>query len=285
MSTYGYLAHYGVKGQKWGVRNGPPYPIEDKVLRKGTILSSVSTKLDPEKIAARDKKWMYFYNQDDEWDKKVYEGAFATYLQDYRSAGRQVVARYQYEIVKDLKMPNKSERYNAFKTILNENNKETINDIKDYQKYAKESVRKGNTNPSYKKYAKINLNKLKTEADYELAYEMFNHCMENISQYKSAKKYADYMSKNYDAMVDDNNQGRYNRAHDPIIIFRVDQAIKRLDPTLSGIVDKNGAGSLQKAMEAYKKDTGTRFLHPDEIERNINDVQKELRKYGEKVKL
>lgn len=23
------LYHYGIKGQKWGVRRGPPYPIED----------------------------------------------------------------------------------------------------------------------------------------------------------------------------------------------------------------------------------------------------------------
>lgn len=28
------LEHHGVKGQQWGVRNGPPYPIEDKVLKK-----------------------------------------------------------------------------------------------------------------------------------------------------------------------------------------------------------------------------------------------------------
>lgn len=24
-----YLAHHGIKGQKWGVRNGPPYPLQD----------------------------------------------------------------------------------------------------------------------------------------------------------------------------------------------------------------------------------------------------------------
>lgn len=25
--NYFYLAHHGIQGQKWGVRNGPPYPL------------------------------------------------------------------------------------------------------------------------------------------------------------------------------------------------------------------------------------------------------------------
>ena len=25
-----YLAHHGIKGQKWGVRKGPPYPLDSK---------------------------------------------------------------------------------------------------------------------------------------------------------------------------------------------------------------------------------------------------------------
>lgn len=37
-----YLSHHGVKGQEWGVRNGPPYPIEDKVAKKKTIAYSAN---------------------------------------------------------------------------------------------------------------------------------------------------------------------------------------------------------------------------------------------------
>ncbi|MBP5597480.1 MAG: hypothetical protein J6Y02_19060 [Pseudobutyrivibrio sp.] len=37
MSQYGYLVHHGIKGQKWGVRNGPPYPLGSgtkRIMRK-----------------------------------------------------------------------------------------------------------------------------------------------------------------------------------------------------------------------------------------------------------
>lgn len=47
------LKHYGVKGMKWGVRNGPPYPL-DKSKKRDTIVleaiesGQVSTKINRE---------------------------------------------------------------------------------------------------------------------------------------------------------------------------------------------------------------------------------------------
>lgn len=40
-----YLFHHGIKGQKWGVKNGPPYPIQTRknvLLKKGSIAYRVS---------------------------------------------------------------------------------------------------------------------------------------------------------------------------------------------------------------------------------------------------
>ncbi len=42
-----YLAHHGVKGQKWGVRHGPPYPLKDGRSRgraKSTPRTSITKK-------------------------------------------------------------------------------------------------------------------------------------------------------------------------------------------------------------------------------------------------
>lgn len=31
------LCHHGIKGQKWGVRNGPPYPLDEKNYHRSEI--------------------------------------------------------------------------------------------------------------------------------------------------------------------------------------------------------------------------------------------------------
>ena len=39
-----YLAHHGVKGQKWGVRHGPPYPLDSAKRPKPRVQGSVQKK-------------------------------------------------------------------------------------------------------------------------------------------------------------------------------------------------------------------------------------------------
>ncbi len=56
------LYHHGIKGQKWGVRNGPPYPI-DRTSKRGTIVRDaiasgmVSKKINREKQLRHTKRW------------------------------------------------------------------------------------------------------------------------------------------------------------------------------------------------------------------------------------
>lgn len=83
--------------------------------------------------------------------------------------------------------------------------------------------------------------------------------MEAAHYFKSTRAYCDAMVKEFDAMVDDNNQGIYNRAHDPVIIFKVDKLLK--------------------------SDKLAQQLTVEEIVKNTNIVREELEKHGERIKL
>ena len=102
-------------------------------------------------------------------------------------------------------------------------------------------------------------NNIKTEEEWNIAYSVFNHMMESVQSYKTTTEYAKRMSKKYDAMVDDNNQSTYNRAQDPVIIFRANEALKAIGDV--------------------------KIIEANEIMNNYNDVKKELNKHGENVKL
>lgn len=66
-SDAGYLQHHGVKGQKWGVRNGPPYPIEkDHITRDTRVNRPNKDKINEifETMSLKDKQKIWpGYNQ------------------------------------------------------------------------------------------------------------------------------------------------------------------------------------------------------------------------------
>ena len=81
-----YLSHHGIKGQKWGRRNGPPYPLSSEV-HKAVVTgkSTKSKKIDKKKIADkvrenRRKKIMHdpkkLYKHASEFSKKEIDDAY-----------------------------------------------------------------------------------------------------------------------------------------------------------------------------------------------------------------
>lgn len=249
------LKHHGIEGQKWGVRRGPPYPIEDRVLKKGTKINSVSAYGNSEVYKNR-RGWMYTYRDDDEWDNKVYKGPFTVFKAE---TGAKYVFEHKYETVEDLLMPTKKQRIEEMKNLPR---KQLIQDLKTTRdRLVEKGI--GNSDEQKQQYKNIDLDNIVTDKDWATAYSIFNHAMENLSRTKSTIEYAKVMSKKFDAMVDDNNQGSYNDAHDPIIIFNAKKYLK----TLSNypVPDK--------------------YVSPEQVHKNYTEVAKELAKKGRMVAL
>ena len=263
-----YLAHHGIKGQKWGVRNGPPYPIDHTVMPKGTRINSV-VGIRPDSVVGRfispkdmanvianarkaDGRWIYTYNPEDEWDSKVYKGPFSVYLAVGKGAA--YVAECQYETIKDLRMPTKKERIDEFEKLLNDRKyrKTVIRDISEIRDRAlKMNI------PDWEKemYKNFDPKRIETKKDLEAAYALFNHAMEAAYYYGSTREYSKRMADKWDAMVDDNNQGVYNNAHDPVIIFRANEALKALESKLVSIEETT---KFYKQVEAELAKEGKR---------------------------
>lgn len=254
-----YICHYGRKNQKWGVRNGPPYPIEDTVLKAGTRLNSVSSTWFTN-IYKNSGRSIYTYRPDELWDKKVYEGPFSEYLARYR--GAQQLRIHEFETTEDMKMPTSKERKDRFNELLNDKKKgDSVK--KDLQTVRDQLVEYqiGNAKEQ-EQYKNFDVSNIKTKEDLDVAYNIFNHAMESAYYYKSTREYMDIMQKHYDAMVDDNNQGVYNDARDPIIVF-------------------NG----RKFLKDVADQKAPKYLTWDEVLTNSDEVRDTLVKQGKKMKL
>lgn len=240
------LYHHGIPNQKWGVRNGPPYPLSqsakssaekkaenslDKgseksynnstdptIMTKGTKLNSVSSYVDSEVYKKRGR-WLYAYDPNDKWDSAVYKGPFSKYL---RQCGARKVYEHQYETVKDLKMPTKQQRVDAFIDMY----KDSPITVADDLSYIQKLMKRANMGSAESRNVKVS--DLKSEQDFRAAYEIFNHAMEAAYRFVSTRKYAELMSKKYDAMIDDNNQSVYNETNKPVIIFKANEALKTI---------------------------------------------------------
>lgn len=152
-------------------------------------------------------------------------------------------------------MPTSKERVDEFLKMYNDKKTSEIvkTDLKNVQEYMKMVGFKGVENVQG-----VNVDKLKTESDKRAAYEIFNHAMEAAHQFESTKAYMKIMSTKYDAMVDDNNQRVYNAAHDPVIIFKTEEALQTIGKV--------------------------RLVKDREMRRNVKEVEEKLAEQGEKLK-
>ncbi|MEY8515334.1 hypothetical protein AALC25_00130 [Lachnospiraceae bacterium 29-84] len=256
---WGFLCHHGVKGQKWGVKNGPPYPIDQKVgkgknhskdeldkdirVAKGTKVKHISDKAD---IDLRNSPIHISYK---EWDNLVYKGAFATGKMIYE--GAKSIFEHTYTVTEELVSPSKKKRVDIFMELVKDNKVRATKDL--------ETIERDNRSfgvsrkKSSKPFSKMNDKELRNEG-----YKTFVSGFEDREKYKITKQYIDKMKKkSYNALVDDNNIKVYNEVKSPMLVL--------------------------DAKKSLRKEGNGRRVFDEEIEQTRKKVEKQLSKKGKKL--
>lgn len=110
-----WLSHHGISGQRWGVQNGPPYPLSSAthkaVLKKGKKVQSMS--MDKPKDPDKGMYVSFTFG-----DKKFYKETMPEY---YKTLGAKVSYKNIYTLTEDLVVPNEQTVKDTLeKLILND---------------------------------------------------------------------------------------------------------------------------------------------------------------------
>jgi len=207
-----YLAHHGILGQKWGKRNGPPYPLKggsytpterkaikearkkkysrynkkhyDEVLSKGTVFKTLS--MDPNRTKNADMFFASHTKADVDhykefFDKKVPQ---TVYDSNGNAIGTGMFYKYSIQNVanKDIKIASEDSGATAFRKLY-ETDRDFYNFITDPSRLRQrfeDGVHR--ISPGYET-ARRTMNKMQdpsyipTDKDLDLVYRIFNHAI------------------------------------------------------------------------------------------------------------
>ena len=200
------LFHHGVKGQQWGVKHGPPYPIQKGnpvTLRAGTKISRLSIY---DESVSQGRAYVNYNNL----DKDHYKGFFAARLKALH--GNADVYEITFTAKKDLKSPGLEERINTFKELY-ENDPEIRKELAKY--YRSNHIKFAPLFLYEKRYKDL------TDADLEkIGYNTFVRSLGDVNRKTSEKYFNALIKKGYDFVMDDmDGQYMLRYGREPAIVF------------------------------------------------------------------
>lgn len=248
-----FLKHHGILGQKWGVKNGPPYPLtggkydnrnalelkesrrvkrkrhEDRTIAKGTKLVTLS--VDPNRTkdadmfyAAYDKRDVHEYNAlfNKKMDQPVYD-------KDGNVIGSEKVYKFRIENIpnKNLKIASETNAANAFIDLYSKD-RDFYNYVTDASRMQDKFVESRYRFQGYREARDV-LEKIRSDKDYvpsrdelQVVYRMYNYTIPNLDSdtIKQRQKFFSKVKANgYDGILDTNDAlyGGY-KAEYPVII-------------------------------------------------------------------
>lgn len=200
------LKHHGVKGQRWGVRHGPPYPIDPKNpgdirIKSGTTFKRLSIYDESE---SKGHAYVTYLKN----DSRHYKGFFSARLKAIHK-GKEVYS-IDLKAAQDLKAPSKQKRLETFLELYK--NDPAIG--KELGKY-----HKGDNHfftPLPRAFYEMRYSKLKDDKLTTDGYDTFVRAIGG-NEYVRSKYFQTLAKQGYSFVTDDMDAGRFGK--EPSIIF------------------------------------------------------------------
>ena len=191
----------------------------------------IPTRVLPAKRSDNEKK-LFVYREDDPHDKDVYEGAFTKYIK-YRDFTNKIF-KQKFENIDDLVSPSAQRRAELFVETYRENPglySKLLNRTDVYAQSRKaQGVKYSKGLESF--IGKAIFDKNASDADLKkYGYGLFNMGNEwnDPQTVRANNKYYKKLKKNgYNSLIDDNNAGIYNDAHNPLIVLNAKKHLKNI---------------------------------------------------------
>lgn len=166
-----HLKHHGVKNQKWGVRNGPPYPLDesrDTIIKKGTYFYRISS-IEKEDTQERG----YFSISED--DHNIYLLRSLSLLKKMKND--KYGYSIQYESKNSIRLPGKIKLRKIVGSVIKESSDEDVYDA--FYNFRQDKYDKNNRHhEDLVKSIRILYDK-KTPGKYDTAHIRMNQMLNN----------------------------------------------------------------------------------------------------------
>lgn len=248
-----FLAHYGVKGMKWGVRKDRDAAgvsrlhktSDGYVLKKGSTVQRIS---DAEENNIRSYAYVSFTKHDNDF----YDKEFTEKLQLFDDTND--VYRHTFKTTKDLKIPSREINKQTFLELYDERTKEFVDAMatsrrfadmsyygKNYQFRTRNEKYNGDYKRAYADATRYYVDRYKTMTVKQLRNDAYYDFMNAIGQYGNNElrnKYFDKLkAKGYNAILDDNDShGLGSRGYEPgeaarspLIILDASNALEKIE--------------------------------------------------------